>query len=157
MAPMEIVHGIYSLKPRHRGCVLTVGNFDGVHLGHRHLLEHLFERARALEAPSMLLTFEPQPREFFAGEKVPARLTRFREKITLLSRTALDRVLCLPFNEGTRNTSAQWIVDELLQKRLGVRHVVVGDDFRFGRDQLGDFAMLERAGHDVTALEEQAP
>lgn len=146
MAPMEIVHGTYSLKARHKGCVLTVGNFDGVHLGHLHLLEALFAKSRALDAPSMLLTFEPQPREFFAGTKVPARLTRFREKITLLGRTQLDRVLCMPFNERTRNTPAEWVVDELFHRMLGVRHVVVGDDFRFGRDQTGDFALLEASG-----------
>ena len=90
---MEIIHGIYSLKPEHKGCVLTVGNFDGVHHGHRLLLGHLFAKSQELGVPSMLLTFEPQPREFFAGAKVPARLTRFREKITLLEDTELDRVL----------------------------------------------------------------
>jgi len=146
MAAMEIVHGFYSLKPRHRGCALTVGNFDGVHHGHRMLLAHLFDKARELKSPSMLLTFEPQPREYFAGAKVPARLTRFREKITLLAQTELDFVLCLPFNERTRNTSAEWVVDVLLPELLGIRYLVVGDDFRFGKDQRGDYAMLKDAG-----------
>ena len=146
MSQMEIIHGIYSLKPEHRGCVLTVGNFDGVHHGHRLLLGHLFDKSRELGVPSMLLTFEPQPREYFAGAKVPARLTRFREKITLLEKTDLDRVLCLPFNEQTRNTSAQWVIDVLLTELLGIRYIVVGDDFRFGKDQQGDYAMLEAAG-----------
>jgi riboflavin kinase/FMN adenylyltransferase len=143
---MEIIHGTYSLKPRHRGCVLTVGNFDGVHHGHRLLLDHLFAKARELGVPSMLLTFEPQPREYFAGTKVPARLTRFREKITLLQQTELDRVLCLPFNERTRTTSAEWTIDVLLKELLGIKYIVVGDDFRFGRDQVGDYDMLKAAG-----------
>ena len=143
---MEIIHGIYSLQPKHRGCELTVGNFDGVHRGHRMLLEHLFSKSEELNLPSMLLTFEPLPREFFAGAKVPARLTRFREKITLLRQTPLQRVLCMPFNERTRNISAQWIVEELFQNILGIRYIVVGDDFHFGKDQLGDYAMLEAAG-----------
>jgi riboflavin kinase/FMN adenylyltransferase len=143
---MEIIHGTYSLKPRHRGCVLTVGNFDGVHHGHRLLLDHLFAKARELGVPSMLLTFEPQPREFFAGTKVPARLTRFREKITLLQQTELDRVLCLPFNERTRTTSAEWTIDVLFKELLGIKYIVVGDDFRFGRDQVGDYDMLKAAG-----------
>jgi riboflavin kinase/FMN adenylyltransferase len=146
MRSMEIVHGIYSLRPRHKGCVLTIGNFDGVHHGHRLLLGHLFAKAQELGVPSMLLTFEPQPREYFAGEKVPARLTRFREKITLLEQTELDRVLCLPFNETTRNTSAEWVIEVLLNDLLGIRYIVVGDDFRFGKDQQGDYAMLEEAG-----------
>ncbi|MEJ2089213.1 MAG: bifunctional riboflavin kinase/FAD synthetase [Gammaproteobacteria bacterium] len=143
---MEIIHGIYSLKPRHRGCVLTVGNFDGVHHGHQMVLAHLFAKSQELGVPSMLLTFEPQPREFFAGAKVPARLTRFREKITLLCKTELDRVLCHPFNERTRNTSAEWVVDVLLKELLAIRYIVVGDDFRFGRDQAGDYNMLQEAG-----------
>ena len=146
MARMEIIHGIYSLKPRHKGCVLTVGNFDGVHHGHRMLLDHLFAKAKELKVPSMLLTFEPLPREFFAGEKVPARLTRFREKISLLCETPLDRVLCLPFNERTRNTPADWVINVLLTEMLGIRYIVVGDDFRFGKNQQGDYAMLKTAG-----------
>jgi riboflavin kinase/FMN adenylyltransferase len=146
MPAMEIIHGIYSLKPRHRGCVLTVGNFDGVHHGHQMVLAHLFAKSQELGVPSMLLTFEPQPREFFAGAKVPARLTRFREKITLLCKTELDRVLCHPFNERTRNTSAEWVVDVLLKELLAIRYIVVGDDFRFGRDQAGDYNMLQEAG-----------
>ncbi len=146
MRRMEIIHGTYSIKPEHRGCVLTVGNFDGVHHGHRMLLDHLFAKSKELGVPSMLLTFEPLPREYFAGEKVPARLTRFREKITLLCRTELDRVLCLPFNESTRNTTAHWVIDELLHERLGIRYIVVGDDFRFGKDQQGDYNMLKAAG-----------
>lgn len=143
---MEIIHGIYSIRPEHRGCVLTVGNFDGVHHGHRMLIDHLVAKSRELGVPSMLLTFEPLPREFFSGEKVPARLTRFREKITLLARTELDRVLCLPFNERTRNTSAETVIDVLLHELLGIRYIVVGDDFRFGKDQRGDYSMLQAAG-----------
>jgi riboflavin kinase/FMN adenylyltransferase len=148
MSAMEIIHGIYSLKPEHKGCVLTVGNFDGVHHGHRLLLGHLFAKSQELDVPSMLLTFEPQPREFFAGSKVPARLTRFREKITLLEQTELDRVLCLPFNDATRNTSAEWVVEVLLTELLGIRYIVVGDDFRFGKDQMGDYDMLKEAGDE---------
>lgn len=143
---MEIIHGLYSLKPRHKNCVLTIGNFDGVHHGHQLLLAHLVAKGRELGVPSLLLTFEPLPREFFAGSSVPARLTRFREKITLLQRTDLDRVLCLPFNERTRRTSAQWVIEELLHNLLGIRYVVVGDDFRFGKDQAGDYEMLKKAG-----------
>jgi riboflavin kinase/FMN adenylyltransferase len=146
MRAMEIIHGIYSLRPEHKGCVLTVGNFDGVHHGHRMLLAHLFAKSKELDEPSMLLTFEPQPREFFAGSKVPARLTRFREKITLLEQTELHRVLCLPFNETTRNTSAEWVIDVLLTELLGIKYIVVGDDFRFGKDQAGDYDMLKEAG-----------
>jgi riboflavin kinase/FMN adenylyltransferase len=143
---MEVVVGLHNIKPRHSGCVLTIGSFDGVHRGHRMLLEHLVAKSLELEAPSMLITFEPTPREYFRGGVVPARLTRFREKVTLLGTTKLDRLLCLPFNERTANTPAEWVVDELLARRLGVRYLVVGDDFRFGHGARGDHAMLREAG-----------
>lgn len=143
---MEIILGLHNLKPRHTGCVLTIGSFDGVHRGHKQLLAQLVEKGREVGAPSMLLTFEPTPREFFRGDMVPARLTRFREKITLLACTDLDRVLCLPFNERTARTPAQWVIEELLVRRLGVRYLMVGDDFRFGHGAEGDYAMLTEAG-----------
>lgn len=143
---MEVIHGLHNIRPRHRGCVLTMGSFDGVHRGHQMMLEQLVGKGRELGTPSTLLTFEPSPREFFRGGVVPARLTRFREKIILLARTELDRVLCAPFNERTAATPAEWVVDELLAKRLAVRHMIIGDDFRFGHGARGDFAMLKAAG-----------
>jgi len=146
MQVMEVIRGLHNIRPSHRGCVLTIGNFDGVHYGHKMLLDHLTAKGRELEQPSMLLTFEPTPREFFRGGVVPARLTRFREKITLLMQTGLDRVLCLPFNEQTANTPAEWVVEELLTRMLGIRYLVVGDDFRFGKGAQGDYAMLQAAG-----------
>jgi riboflavin kinase / FMN adenylyltransferase len=146
MPGMEVIVGLHNIKPRHAGCVLTIGSFDGVHRGHRMLLDRLVAKGRELDAPSMLLTFEPTPREYFRGGIVPARLTRFREKVTLLGATELDRVLCLPFNERTANTPAEWVIDELLRKLLDVRYLIVGDDFRFGKGARGDYRMLQDAG-----------
>jgi riboflavin kinase/FMN adenylyltransferase len=146
MGQMEIVRGLHNFKPRHRGGVLTIGNFDGVHRGHQLLLSHLIAKGRQLGASTTLMTLEPAPREFFAGETVPARLTRFREKVTLLEPSGLDRIVCLPFNEQFSNTPAEWIVEELMHKRLAIKYVVVGDDFRFGKGAAGDYHMLEEAG-----------
>ena len=143
---MEIIHGTYNLKPEHHGNVITMGNFDGVHRGHQMLLQHLRSKSEALGVPSMLVTFEPQPREFFAGESVPPRLTRLREKVALLQRTEVDRLLLLPFNERTALTPASWITEDLFHDRLGAKYVLVGDDFRFGRDREGDFASIQSAG-----------
>ncbi len=143
---MEIMVGLHNIREEHQGCVVTAGNFDGVHHGHQMLLAHLIAKSTELGVPSLLLTFEPQPREFFAGSAVPARLTRFREKITLLQRTELDRVLCLPFNERTANTPARWVVDVLLNKMLAVKYLVIGDDWRFGKGAEGNYAMLKEAG-----------
>ncbi|MCZ6711826.1 MAG: bifunctional riboflavin kinase/FAD synthetase [Gammaproteobacteria bacterium] len=143
---MEIVRGLHNFKPRHRGCVLTVGNFDGVHRGHQLLLSHLIAKGQQLGVSTTLMTLEPAPREFFAGETVPARLTRFREKVTLLEPSGLDRIVCLPFNERIANTPAEWIVEELMHKLLAIKYVVVGDDFRFGKGAAGDYHMLEESG-----------
>ena len=143
---MEIINGLHNLRPRHQGCVLTIGNFDGVHRGHRQLIDALCEKAKALGVPSMLMTFEPQPREFFAGTKLPARLTRFREKVYLLDQTPLDRLLCLPFNERTANIEAGWFAKDFVVDQVGAKHLVIGDDFRFGRGREGDFALFERYG-----------
>lgn len=153
---MEIINGLHNIRPRHRGCVLTVGNFDGVHRGHLQLIDALCECARAHGVPSMLMTFEPQPREFFAGSKLPARLTRFREKVHLLSQTRLDRLLCLPFNEQTANIEAEWFAKDFIVDQVSAKHVVIGDDFRFGRGREGDFALFERYGqqygYEVSAM-----
>lgn len=143
---MEIIRSTHNLSRAHHGNVITMGNFDGVHLGHQMLLQHLREKSAEFDVPSMLITFEPQPREYFAGATMPPRLTRLREKVVLLEPTGLDRLLLLPFNERTARTPASWITDELFHQRLGARYVIVGDDFRFGRDREGDFALIKSAG-----------
>lgn len=146
---MEIVSGVHNIKPHHHGCVITMGNFDGVHHGHQMLLHHLCAKGRELGVPSALITFEPQPREFFKGSEVPPRLTRLREKVVLLRRTPLDRLVLLPFNERTARTPASWVAKELFHDLLGAKFVVIGDDFRFGRDREGDYAMIKQAGDDL--------
>ena len=146
MPTMEIIRGMHNIRPEHYGCVATIGKFDGVHHGHRMLLAHLKAKRDELGVPSLLITFEPLPREFFEGANRPARLTRFRERVKLLSGTGLDRVLCLPFNEQLRAVTAEMVIDDFLVRRLGVRYVVVGDNFQFGRNREGNYAMLKAAG-----------
>jgi len=143
---MEIIRGLHNIRPEHRGCVATIGNFDGVHRGHQMMLEQLIAKADELAVPSLLITFEPLPREYFQRGELPPRLTRFREKITLLSRTRIDRVLCIPFNKQLAQIPAETIVDDLLIRRLGIRYILVGDDFRFGNGAAGDYALLKRKG-----------
>lgn len=143
---MELIRGFYNLRPRHHGCVATIGNFDGVHLGHQAVLGQLAEKSAELGLPSVVVTFEPQPREFFAHSQSPARLTRFREKMQALRRYSVDRVVCLRFDEKLANMEAQEFIQRLLVEGLGVRYLVAGDNFRFGHDRRGDFAMLQTAG-----------
>ena len=143
---MDIIRGVHNIKPSHSGCVLTIGTFDGLHYGHQMLLTHLKAKSEELGQPSLLVTFEPQPREYFQGEVVPARLTRFREKVLILEELGIDRVLCIPFNERTRITEAEALIQQFLIDKLDVGYVVVGDDFRFGKGARGDYAMLKQFG-----------
>ena len=143
---MELIRGIHNIKQRHYGCVLTIGNFDGVHLGHLKVLTLVAEKAKVLGLPSAAMIFEPQPMELFAEEKAPARLTRFRDKYVQLRKLGLERLLCVNFNRNFADLSAHAFIRDLLVDRLGVKFLVVGDDFCFGRDRVGDFAMLQEAG-----------
>lgn len=143
---MELIRGVHNLRERHRGCVATIGNFDGVHLGHRAILRQVADKAKQLGVPSTVMVFEPQPREFFAPETAPARLMTFREKCEVLAEMGVDRVLCVNFNAQFCHQSAQQFCDRVLIHGLGVQHLVVGDDFRFGNDRSGDFAFLQKVG-----------
>ncbi len=143
---MQLVRGLHNLRPQHRGCVATIGNFDGVHRGHQAILVRLRERAVELGVPSCVVIFEPQPREYFAPESAPARLARLRDKLELLAAEGVDQVLCLAFNQRLSKLSAAEFVDTILVDGLGVKHLEVGDDFRFGCDRLGDFDFLTRIG-----------
>lgn len=143
---MELIRGIHNIQPHHQGCVLTIGNFDGVHLGHQAVLEQVSLQAKALGLPSMVMTFEPQPLELFAKDKAPARLTRLRDKFVQLSKLDIDRLLCVSFNPYFASLTADEFITDLLVKRLGVKFLVIGDDFCFGSGRKGDFAMLQQAG-----------
>lgn len=143
---MELIRGLHNVREHHRECVLTIGNFDGVHLGHQAVVRQLAERARAAALPAVLMTFEPQPQEFFFGEAAPARLTRLREKLAALSRLPLERVLVVRFDRAFADLEPDVFIERLLVRGLRVRQVVVGDDFRFGRGGQGGFAQLATAG-----------
>jgi riboflavin kinase/FMN adenylyltransferase len=143
---MQLVRGLHNLRPEHRGCVATIGNFDGVHCGHQAVLQRLRERASELKVPSCVVLFEPQPREFFSPQTAPVRLTRLRDKLELLAAAGVDRVLCLAFNRRLRELSAEQFVQKVLLDGLAVQHLEIGDDFRFGCDRAGDFAFLQQAG-----------
>ena len=143
---MELIRGLQNLRSEHHGCVATIGNFDGVHLGHQAVLGQLSEKAAELGLPSVVIMFEPQPQEFFTPESSPPRLTRFREKIRSLLRFSVDRVLCLRFDQKLAGLSADEFIRKVLIDGLGIRYLVVGDDFRFGKMRQGNFAMLQSAG-----------
>lgn len=153
----ELIRGLYNLRPRHKGCVLTIGNFDGVHCGHQALLSRVQVKAAELHLPSVVLTFEPLPKEFFGRATVVPRLTRWREKFTQIADCGIDRILVVNFNAKCASISANEFVKEILCNGLGVKHVIIGDDFRFGHARQGDFSFLQQAGEKYGFTVEAMP
>lgn len=144
----KIIRGLHNLPAESAGCVATIGNFDGVHLGHQAVLNQLAMKADVLGLPAVVITFEPQPFEYFVPEKAPARLSRFREKVEALRSYSIQQICVLHFDNKLANMHAEEFINRLLVEGLGVRYLVVGDDFRFGKDRQGDFAMLQQAGRE---------
>lgn len=144
----EFIRGIHNIRPHHRGCVATIGTFDGVHLGHQAILQQLAELAQTHKLPVVVIIFEPQPFEYFKQERAPARLMRLREKVSALFAAGVNKVLCLRFNRALSKLGAEDFIQKVLVEGLAIRHLVVGDDFRFGCDRKGDYALLQRAGKD---------
>jgi riboflavin kinase/FMN adenylyltransferase len=145
---MRLSRGLAELKLPERGCVATIGNFDGVHIGHRQVIERLAEAGRRLGLPVVVVLFEPQPREYFFPNEAPARLTRLREKLTRLAELPIDQVLLLRFNRHLAMLPAQDFIQKILLEGLRIKYLVVGDDFRFGRNRFGNFALLRQAGRE---------
>jgi riboflavin kinase / FMN adenylyltransferase len=160
---MELVRGIHNLKQQHKGCVLSIGNFDGIHLGHKAVLLRLLAESKRLNVPATVMTFEPQPEELFLSDSSPARLSRLRDKFVQLEKLKLDRLLCISFTRQFANISAEAFIEELLINKLNVKYLVVGDDFHFGHQRKGDFQLLKKAGEkygfkviDTQSLVQQA-
>lgn len=148
---MQLVRGKQTPLPwvaSHAGCVATLGNMDGVHQGHRALLRETVMQARLRRLPSVVIVFEPHPAEFFAANQqtthpLKARLTRLTEKLTLLQACRIDYVWCLRFDTAFSQCTAQAFLAQWLVGQAHIRHLVVGRDCRFGRDRLGDNALLQ--------------
>ena len=144
----KIIRGFYNLPSSPKGSVATIGNFDGVHLGHQAVLTQLAMKGEMLGLPAVVITFEPQPNEFFSPEKAPARLSRFREKVEMLRCYSIQQLCVLRFNQKLAQMSAQDFINKLIVNGLNIKYLVVGDDFKFGKDRQGDFAMLQKAGKE---------
>jgi len=140
---MVVTHG--SFNPAQGACALTIGNFDGVHRGHRALLDRVTARAQELRVTSCVLTFEPHPREFFAGAAAPARLTRLRDKLALIAAAGIERVHVARFDARFAALSGHRFVEDVLVAGLRARWVLVGRDFRYGERRSGDFSTLAEA------------
>jgi riboflavin kinase / FMN adenylyltransferase len=143
----KIIRGLYNVPDLKKGCVASIGNFDGVHLGHQELLAQVRQKANQLQLPSLVITFEPQPAEFYCqGPATIARITRWREKFSALQACGLDYVLVLRFDAKLAKLSAHDFIQQILIQGLAIKHLIVGDDFRFGFQRQGDLAFLKQAG-----------
>ncbi|MEO0998217.1 MAG: adenylyltransferase/cytidyltransferase family protein, partial [Pseudomonadota bacterium] len=149
-APPSMCVARYRLAPEHplheRGSVVTIGSYDGLHLGHQALLRRVCTVAGERGLVSVVMSFEPTPKEFFAPDDAPARLMRFREKFEALRRLGIDVFFCPRFDAGMAAVSPEDFAGQLLAGRLRARHVIVGDDFRYARGRSGDTATLRDAG-----------
>lgn len=143
---MRLIRGLQHLEPLQKGCVLTIGNFDGLHLGHQRVLKRLAEHSNRLGLPAVVMVFEPQPLEYFLADHSPTRLTRLREKVIQFAKLPIDELLVLPFNNILADYDAEQFIRDILIDKLNVKHLVVGDDFHFGKARRGNFALLQHRG-----------
>ena len=148
--PMKVFRGLPNAESR-RPCALTIGNFDGVHRGHRALLARVAEAAARLGIDTAVMTFEPHPREYFAHltadeSRAPYRIANLRDKLQALEACGVDRVIVEHFNASFAAQSPERFIEDILVHGLQVKWLIVGDDFRFGAKRAGDFAMLQEAG-----------
>jgi len=143
---MRLIRGLHNLHHSQLGSALTIGNFDGLHRGHQAVLRHLQQRAAEQQLATTVMTFEPTAQEYFSPRTAPARLQRLRDKLAMLQELEVNQTHCLRFNQELAELSADAFVRQILVEGLDVRYLVVGDDFRFGKDRRGDFAFLQQAG-----------
>lgn len=146
---MRLIRGFAHQLPFPNGCVLTIGNFDGVHLGHRAVIENLARRGRELNLPTAIMLFEPQPLEYFLTDNAPSRLMRLREKILALSKLPVENVVIVRFNRTLANYEPEQFIEDILLKKLNVKHLVIGDDFHFGKARRGNFNLLKEHGEKL--------
>lgn len=146
---MELIRGLHNLRPRHRGCVVTTGAFDGMHLGHQAVLRQLQQWGNKLGLPTAVLLFEPLPREYFAPLQAPTRLMNFREKFAALRSLGIDRVLRVRFTAELAQMGAERFVRKIFAEGLDARFVAMGDDQHFGRNREGNFTVMEQLGAEL--------
>lgn len=145
---MRLIRGLKQLESGLQKCVATIGNFDGVHLGHQSVIQQLQEQAKALSLPTCVIVFEPQPIEYFAPDKAPSRLTRLREKLSRFRDLQIDYVLCLNFDASMAEMSAEDFIENVLVNGVNASLLIIGDDFRFGSNRTGDYELLVRLARE---------
>ncbi len=141
---MEIVQGIENIKEPFKNAVIAIGNFDGVHIGHQALFHEVIEKADAIDGTAVAMTFEPHPIRVLSRNSHPPLITLYEQKVELIARTGVDALICVPFTREFASISAQSFVEDILIKRIGMKAIVVGQDYAFGRDREGNTDFLKR-------------
>ncbi|OCG57683.1 riboflavin biosynthesis protein RibF [Gilliamella sp. Nev6-6] len=154
---MKIIRGITNLKNQFSQCVLTLGNFDGVHLGHQQLINHIIKQGKKRNLPTVVMLFEPQPLEFFTQNNAPSRLTSFQEKVIFIEKFGVDYILAIPFTKKFAHMSANHFIQDWLINELQAKYIAIGDDFRFGFDRKGDINLLQQYAHTNDFIVESMP
>ncbi len=150
-------HNHHTIPLSTKPCVATIGNFDGVHLGHQAIIKKLLSDAQQRQLPSVIICFEPQPQEYFRPQQAPIRLTRFREKFERLQSLQADYLCLLKFNQRLANLTAEEFIQQILVKQLQIKHLLIGDDFRFGKGRTGNFELLQQQGQQFGFSVENLP
>jgi len=146
---VKVIRGTKHSQSSPKGCVATIGNFDGLHKGHQKIISDVKSIATQLDYPTKVISFEPLPTEFFSkkfNKPVPERIYPFRDKALILNHLGIDTFVCLPFSRLLSEMPAEFFIKDILVRRLNIKHLVVGDDFRFGKQRLGDFLLLKEVG-----------
>ncbi|THB75593.1 MAG: bifunctional riboflavin kinase/FAD synthetase [Gammaproteobacteria bacterium] len=145
---MHLIRSLKKFKHQYDGCVATIGNFDGVHLGHQKMMRELKEKGKELNLPVVVITFEPHPKDYFVPQFAPSRICRLRDKLVFLRDCGIDFVYLVRFTHNIAHMKAEKFIDDILVGGLGIRYLVVGDDFRFGAAREGDFDLLVSQGQN---------
>ena len=143
---MNLIRGSTTIRQIEKPTIATVGNFDGLHVGHQEIIRYVTDRAKAQKLESVLVTFEPTPKEFFMGASAPARIYSLRDRFLITKSLGIDHFVCLRFNASLAQLQAADFVKNILVSSLNIRNLVVGDDFRFGNNRRGDLELLRSMG-----------
>ena len=150
---MQLIHSLDEISQPFKNAVITIGNFDGVHIGHQALFYEVIERAHAVDGTSIAMTFDPHPLRVLKKNKTPPLITLLEQKIELIERSGMDVLICVPFTLEFAAVSAVSFVEDLLVRRIGMKTIVVGEDYAFGKNREGNIALLNdlasRMGFEV--------
>ncbi len=154
---MRIIRGLTNLPKFPYGCILAIGNFDSVHLGHQRIIKQLIHESTARSLPSVVMVFEPQPVEFFRGYKASVRLSSFRAKAEMFRALGVDFIFVVHFTKKFANLTPDQFIEKYLIKGLQAKYITVGDDFHFGRNRSGNFDSLEKVSRQYGFIVEKTP